>query len=107
MGLNTIHNTSKDLITCYNETQKRFFKCELLGEKASRALEVIKGLEMFAITMTIKVNGKSTINEKDKITIMGKTFQCNAISSSYDNQEQFRKRADFNEFTGSTLIGLI
>lgn len=106
MGLNTIHDTSKDLIQCYNETQRFFFKCELLGDKASRGLEAAKGLEMFAITMTIKVNGKCNIKEKDKIRIMGKYFLCTTISSQFDNQEQFRKRNDVENFTGSTIIGL-
>lgn len=106
MGLNTIHDISNDLIRCYNETQKKFFRCEIMGEKECRQLEVAKGLGVYAVTLAIRVNGHCEINPKDRIRVLGKHMMALTLSNSFDNPELFRKRADYNNFTGETIIGL-
>lgn len=106
MGLNTIHNKSKDLMVLYNDTQKKFFKAELIQSDKVRDYAIANGLDFFKIKHVIKVNGASGVNLKDKIKIGKDTFQAIMIQPKIDNIEQFRKRTDINNFTGETVIYL-
>lgn len=106
MGLNTIHNKSKDLMILYNDTQKKFFKAELIQSDKVRDYAIANGLDFFKIKHVIKVNGANSVNLKDKIKIGKDTFQAVMVQPKIDNIEQFRKRVDINNFTGETVIYL-
>lgn len=106
MGLNTIHNKTKDLMTLFNVTQNKYFKAELIQSDKVRDYAMANGLDFFKIKHVIKVNGASSVNLKDKIKFGKDTFQAIMIQPKIDNIEQFRKRADINNFTGETVIYL-
>lgn len=106
MGLNTIHNKSKDLMLLYNVTQKKHFKAELLQSDSVRDYAMANGLDFLKIKHAIKINGANSINLKDKIKLGKDVFQVVVIQPKIDNMEQFRKREDKNNFTGETVIYL-
>lgn len=106
MGLNTIHNKTRDLMTLFNVTQNKYFKAELMQSDKVRDYAIANGLDFFKVKHVIKVNGASSINLKDKIKIGKDTFQAIMIQPKIDNIEQFRKRVDMNNFTGETVIYL-
>ena len=106
MGLNTIHNKTKDLMTLYNVTQNKFFKAELLQSDKVRDYAMANGLDFLKIKHVIKVNGSNIVKLRDKIKLGKDTFQAIMIQPKIDNIEQFRKRVDMNNFTGETVIYL-
>ena len=106
MGLNTIHNKTKDLMTLYNVTQNKYFKAELMQSDSVRDYAVANGLDFLKIKHVIKVNGSNSVDLKDKISFGKDTFQAVMVQPKIDNLEQFRKRADRNNFTGETVIYL-
>ena len=106
MGLNTIHNKTRDLMTLYNVTQNKFFKAELLQSDSVRDYAVANGLDFLKIKHVIKVNGSNSVNLRDKIKFGKDTFQAVMVQPKIDNLEQFRKRTDINNFTGETVIYL-
>ena len=106
MGLNTIHNKTRDLMTLFNVTQNKYFKAELMQSDKVRDYAIANGLDFLKVKHVIKVNGASSVNLKDKIKIGKDTFQAIMIQHKIDNIEQFRKRVDMNNFTGETVIYL-
>ena len=106
MGLNTIHNKSKDLMTLFNVTQNKYFKAELMQSDSVRDYAVANGLDFLKIKHVIKVNGSNSVNLRDKIKLGKDTFQAVMVQPKIDNIEQFRKRVDMNNFTGETVIYL-
>ena len=106
MGLNTIHNKSKDLMVLYNDTQKKFFKAELLQSDSVRDYAMANGLDFLKIKHVIKVNGSNIVKLRDKIKFGKDTFQAVMVQPKIGNIEQFRKRVDINNFTGETVIYL-
>lgn len=106
MGLNTIHNKSKDLMTLFNITKNKFFKAELLQSDSVRDYAMANGLDFLKIKHVIKVNGANSVNLRDKIKFGKDTFQAVMVQPKVDNLEQFRKRTDMNNFTGETVIYL-
>lgn len=106
MGLNTIHNKTRDLMTLFNVTQNKYFKAELLQSDSVRDYAVANGLDFLKIKHVIKVNGSNSVNLRDKIKLGKDTFQAVMVQPKIDNIEQFRKRVDINNFTGETVIYL-
>ena len=106
MGLNTIHNKTRDLMTLFNVTQNKYFKAELLQSDSVRDYAVANGLDFLKIKHVIKVNGSNSVNLRDKIKLGKDTFQAVMVQPKIDNIEQFRKRVDMNNFTGETGIYL-
>lgn len=106
MGLNTIHNKTRDLMTLYNVTQNKFFKAELLQSDSVRDYAMANGLDFLKIKHVIKVNGSNIVKLRDKIKFGKDTFQAVMVQPKVDNLEQFRKRNDINNFTGETVIYL-
>ena len=106
MGLNTIHNKTRDLMTLYNVTQNKYFKAELLQSDSVRDYAVANGLDILKIKHVIKVNGSNSVNLRDKIKLGKDTFQAVMVQPKIDNIEQFRKRVDKNNFTGESVIYL-
>ena len=106
MGLNTIHNKSTDLMILYNDTQKKFFKAELIQSDSVRDYAMANGLDFLKIKHVIKVNGSNIVKLRDKIKFGKDTFQAVMVQPKIGNIEQFRKRVDINNFTGETVIYL-
>ena len=106
MGLNTIHNKTKDLMTLYNVTQNKYFKAELLQSDSVRDYAVANGLDFLKIKHVIKVNGSNIVKLRDKIKFGKNIFQAVMVQPKYDNMEQFRKRSDMDNFTGEVVIYL-
>ena len=106
MGVNTIHNKTNDLFEAYNKTKNKWFRCEILGAKECRKIEIAKGLAPYQIVLTIKINGNVEIDEEDKIVVCGKTLKVNTYTDSFDNPLMARKRCDYAAFTGSKIVGL-
>ncbi len=106
MGLNTIHSKSKDLMTLYNVTQKKWFKAELVQSDNARDYQMANGLDFLKIKHIIKVNGANIVNLRDKIKFGNNNFQAVLVQPKVDNMEQFRHRSDIANFTGETVIYL-
>jgi hypothetical protein len=49
MGLNTIHNKSKDLMMLFNVTQNKWFKAELMQSDNQRDYQTANGLDFLKI----------------------------------------------------------
>lgn len=106
MGLNTIHNKTRDLMTLYNVTQNKYFKAELMQSDSVRDYAMANGLDFLKIKHVIKVNGSNIVKLRDKIKFGKDTFQAVMVQPKIGNIEQFRKRVDINNFTGETVIYL-
>ena len=106
MGLNTIHNKTKDLMTLYNVTQNKYFKAELMQSDSVRDYAVANGLDFLKIKHVIKVNGSNSVNLRDKIKLGKDTFQAVMVQPKIDNKEQLRKRVYMNNITGETVTNL-
>lgn len=106
MGLNTIHNKTRDLMTLYNVTQNKYFKAELMQSDKVRDYAMANGLDFLKIKHVIKVNGSNIVKLRDKIKFGKDTFQAVMVQPKIGNIEQFRKRVDINNFTGETVIYL-
>ena len=106
MGLNTIHNKTKDLMTLYNVTKQQSFKCEILPATDCRKFEIALGLDFNQLKYTIKINGSCNVAVGDRIKIGKNIFEAVAINPVYDNLEQARFRSDLDNFTGSAVIVL-
>lgn len=106
MGLNTIHNKSKDLMVLFNVTKGKWFKAELMNSDSVRDYQIANGLDFLKVKHIIKVNGANIVNLKDKIKFGRYTFQAIMVQPKIDNMEQFRHRSDIDNFTGETVIYL-
>lgn len=106
MGLNTIHSKSKDLVSLYNITKKKWFKAELIQSDSQRDYQMANGLDFLKIKHIIKVNGNNITELRDKIKFGNQVFQAVLVQPKVDNMEQFRFRSDINNFTGETVIYL-
>lgn len=106
MGLNTIHNKSRDLFTLYNVSKKQSFKCEILPATDCRKYEIALGLDFNQIKYSIKINGSNNIEIGDRIKFGDNIFEAVAINPVIDNLEQARYRSDITNFTGAVVINL-
>ena len=106
MGLNSRHDVTNDKSTGYNITKGCSFRFELLPGVECRKLELAQNLSMNQIALAIKVNGVIEAEISDKIKIFGKVYKITTLTSTIDNNELFRIRNDFENFTGDTVIGL-
>lgn len=106
MGLNTIHNKSKDLMMLFNVTQNKWFKAELMQSDNQRDYQMANGLDFLKVKHIIKVNGSNIVELRDKIKFGKNTFQAVMVQPKVDNMEQFRHRSDIANFTGETVIYL-
>lgn len=106
MGLNTIHNKSKDLMLLYNVTQRKHFKAELIQSDNVRDYAMANGLDFLKIKHVIKINGANIVQLRDKIKFGKTIFQAVMVQPKIDNIEQFRHRSDIDNFTGETVIYL-
>lgn len=106
MGRNNLEKRGVDVNWGYNQTQKKPFKFEFLNENECRLLESSNGLEIHDISMAIKINGKCTIALDDKLTIKGINKLVVALGEEKDNPKQGRYKGNYDDFTGSTKIGL-
>jgi len=108
MALNTIHKNPKDIVSVLNVTKNKYFKCELVEDVQSERIRVALGLDLPSTKLTLKINGHGdvSINEKDTIKVLNDTFIVSKIAERYDNSLQFRKRADYSYFNGTSYIFL-
>lgn len=106
MALNTIHKNKQDLVNAYNITQNKVFKCEIAGEKEVQRVSASLGLNLPSNKLTLKVNGHSKVLDKDKIKVLNETYIVVAVKETFDKPEQFRKRADYEFFNGTSYIFL-
>ena len=106
MGINTIHRNPKDLVSAYNETKNSWFKCELVDDVKSEKIRVSLGLDLPSVTLTLRVNGHIEVNDKDRIRVLNKRLLVKKILSNFSNNMQFRKRADYEFFNGTTYLFL-
>ena len=106
MGRNNIQQRSKDTNWGFNKTRQIPFKFEVLSESQCRNFELAQGLQMFKLTKAIKLNGFYELKNNDEIQIKGKKYIVVTLSDSYDNPMQGRYKASFDDFTGSTIVGL-
>ena len=106
MGRNNIQNRSKDINWGFNNTRQTPFKFELMSEQQCRNFELAQGLQMFKLNISIRVNGFIDIKNNDEVVIKGKKYRVVTLSDSYDNPSQGRYKANFKDYTGSTVIGL-
>ena len=106
MGLNTIHNKSKDLADFFNVTKQKWFKAELIQSDKIRDYQMANGIDFLQFKHVIKVNGANIVNPRDKIKFGNKIFQAVIVQPKVDNNEQFRHRSDIDNFTGETVIYL-
>ena len=106
MGINTIHNKSKDLVVLFNVTQGKYFKAELVQTDNQRDYQMANGLDFLKVKHIIKVNGSNIVELRDKIKFGKNTFQAVMVQPKVDNMEQFRHRSDIDNFTGETVIYL-
>lgn len=102
MGRNTIHSTTKDLFTAYNETQKFYFKFQIDTSTTENKMELANRFINLS-NFTIKINGLSRINQNDKIIFNEKSYKVKQIESFID-EELARFRKDFDNFTGATYV---
>lgn len=106
MGRNNLENKSHDINWGYNQTKKMPFKFEILSEQQCRNFELSRGLEMFKLTMTIKVNAKHNITNNDQLEIKGKKYLVVQVASNFENPIQGRYKGKLDDFTGYSVIGL-
>lgn len=108
MGRNNIQNRSHDYNWGYDLTHNKPFKYEIPrdNQQVCRNFEVAQGLQMFKLTLTIKINGYHSIENDDELKIKGTKYRVVTMSDSYDNQGQGRYKASLKDFTGNTYIGL-
>ena len=106
MGRNNREHRANDKNWGMNLTRNIPFKFEVMSEQTCRRFELAQGLEMNKLTLTIKLNANYKIANNDKVEIKGKTYLVVTTSQKYDNNLQSRYKADFNAFTGSTMVGL-
>lgn len=106
MALNTIHTNKEDRIPAQNLTQNNYFRCELVENKTSERVQTSLGLALPSVKLTLKVNGHCSVFEKDKVKVFNEIYIVAKIASNYTNKEQFRKRADYNDFNGESYLFL-
>ena len=106
MGRNNIQDRSRDYNWGYDNTSQMPFKFEILNEQQCRNFELAQGLQMFKLSMTIKINGYHSIKNNDELAIKGQKYRVVTMSDSYDNPGQGRYKASLKDHTGNTYIGL-
>lgn len=106
MSLNTIHNTSKDLITGKNLTNNSVFRFEVLGTRETAKFAFSQGLNIDAIKLAIKVNGKCDLKMDDTVEVLGNNFIVCSISASIENNRVLKHRNDIENIQGNTIVGL-
>ena len=106
MGRNNLQNKSKDVNWGFNKTSNNPFKFEILGEQTCRNFELAQGLQMFKLSMAIRINGFHSIKNDDELVIKGKKYRVVTMSDTYDNPMQGRYKAKLDDYTGFTTIGL-
>lgn len=106
MGRNNREQRSKDVNWGFNITKQTPFKFEVLTERQCRNFELAKGLEMFKLTMAIRINGKHNLENNDQIEIKGNKYIVLTMTNNFDNPAQGRFKGNLDDFTGSTTFGL-
>lgn len=106
MALNTIHKNKKDIVNAYNITKEKYFKCEIVNDKQSERVRLALGLDLPALRITLKVNGYVLANEKDKIRVLNEEFILVKQTAAFTRSTQFRKRADYDFFSGEQYLFL-
>jgi hypothetical protein len=106
MALNTIHKNKKDIVNAYNITKDKYFKCEIVNDKQSERVRLALGLDLPALRITLKVNGYTLADEKDKIRVLNEEFILVRQTSTFTQSTQFRKRADYEFFNGEQFLFL-
>lgn len=106
MGRNNLQDRSKDINWGFNKTKQKPFKFELMSEQQCRNFELAQGLQMFKLTISIKLNASYDISNNDVIELKGKKYIVVTTSDSKDNPLQGRYKANLNDFTGYTIVGL-
>lgn len=106
MGRNNREHRTNDKNWGMNLTRNIPFKFEIMSEETCRRFELAQGLEMNKLTLTIKLNANYKIGNNDKLKIKGREYLVVTTSNKYDNNGQSRYKADLDDFTGSTMVGL-
>lgn len=106
MGRNNREQRTNDKNWGKNLTKNIPFKFEIMSERFCRRFELAQGLEMNKLTLTIKINAHSTIENNDKLEIKGETYLVVTTSDKYDNNGQSRYKGSLQAFTGSLFVGL-
>ena len=106
MGRNNIEDRSPDINWGLNLTKKKTFKFQLMNDAYTRRLELSAGMEMFKLTMSIRLNASYDVEVKDKVNIKGKELIVVYKQDVYENELQGKYKADLSSYTGHVVIGL-
>lgn len=106
MGLNTIHDTSDDYMTCYNMTNGTYFKATPENIN-NRRQNYATGLNTDKFSYILKVNGWCDVSIDDfiKCALIPKGAKVVNIENNLNSLE-FRRRIDTNNFQGESRIYL-
>lgn len=108
MGLNTIHDCSKDYLKCTNLRTNESFKCSILDNLSNEGNETIPGISITKFTCVLRVNGYCNVKEDDRIKtpLYDYPLRVAKINEIKSNQLQFRKRRNVGSFVSMTDIYL-
>lgn len=106
MGRNNIENRSKDKNWGYNKTKGKHFKFELMSDNFTRRFELEQGLNMFKLTMSIRLNAYYDISMNDELELKGKKLKVTTIADAFDDNNQGMFKANLDDFTGHRVVGL-
>lgn len=106
MGLNSIHQYNGDIVECFNETNKTFFKCTIVKQNYSH-MQVVQGIDSEAVECVLIVHGNCDVSNRDQIRVPSFRHSLQVVNTcpSYDST-LFRKRIDYCDFTVSMEIAL-
>lgn len=108
MGINTIHDTSEDIIVFKNVTKQTCIRGEFLNAIEYARREGIKGLPNTKFNCVIRCNGWCNVSEGDflKTPLSTTLLKVVKVQETKDNKLQFKRRTDASNFVGTTDIFL-
>lgn len=108
MGLNTIHDSSKDFLKCKNLRTNETFKCSINNNIDYEGNETISGISITKIKIVLRVNGYCNVKEDDRIMtpLYDYPLRIVGINEIKTNQLQFKKRANIGMFVSMCDIYL-
>lgn len=106
MGRNNIDDRSHDKNWCKNLTKKCSFKCEILDDSYTRRLELSQGLNMYKLTMSLRLNAYYDVEMNDELEIKGRLLRVTTVMEHFDNNNQGMFKANLDDYTGYKVVGL-
>ena len=107
MGLNDKHNKNFDLAEGRNLTQNSVFKFELItNQSEKRKYEAMMGITFDKQVDMIKINGRSEINDGDKIEIFGMQRIVQSHKINIDSKYDLAFKNYLDDSYGDTLVVL-